>query len=341
MHIKVHVPEKISHGVHETAVICEPAHKITHHRHHHQHRKYPQKSVRTQIRHNQYDGLLENILLADFKTPVDNTHIEYTKHADDMNEYLNHHTEGYNSANGKTILKRPLKYVKTNKVIEYKEPTNSKNVYSPPHQHKHQHKPKTHNEIFKIVESKYLLPTVDGHELRNTAEDTDHHHYPDRTQVKPTKSDANSQVATYLATANDYRGYKSHRNVELHYNDADPSTREDFKLNMNIYLPPYETAVLSADHADAGAYDFLTSKETLTLPTKEAENFHGQLQYPTFDNKHFKPFIGDMYLPVKEESLITQEATETYTGIDSYSARHVQGLDHLNYSPYRRWSSFI
>ncbi|XP_050329638.1 uncharacterized protein LOC126759083 [Bactrocera neohumeralis] len=342
VHIKVHVPEEISHSIHET-VIYEPANKITNHHHQQQHRKYPRKSAQTQIRHNQYDNLLEDILLADFKTPTDNTHFEYVKPDDDINEHLSQHTESYSNDYDKAAYKRPVKYINTYKVIEYKEPIKSKNVYPPQHQHKRQHKTKTHNELYKIAESKYLPPTAGEEELRNTVDSIELYHYPVKTQTKSTKPLTHTKLIKYQEKVNDYHSFQSAHNIEPPYysHNADPSPLAGFKLNTNIYLPPYDTPALSADHTDTAADDLLRPKETLTLPIKEAADFHGPFQTQAFNNGDFKPFIGDMYLPVGEESPITHGAAETYTGIDSYSASHVQGLDYLSNSPYRRWSSFI
>ncbi|XP_011185179.1 uncharacterized protein LOC105213809 [Zeugodacus cucurbitae] len=384
VHIKVHVPG--------ASIDCEPANKITHPHHHqqHKHHKYPShKPVRPQLRHNQFDDLLENILLSEFESPTINTHLDYTEHTDDINEHLPQHTEGYKSDYGKVVDKRPENFVKTYKIIEYKEPIISKNIYPTQQRHKHQHKPKTHNELYRVVESKYLPSTAEEHELHNT----NHYQYPIRTQTKSTKPHTNSKATTYLTTANDYNGFKSaHKTESSSYNDANSDPHVAFKPNTNIYLPPYETPVSSVDQTDTVAYNvltpkdtlslpketeplfssadssplddfqpntnvylppyqtpailgaahkFLTPKETLSLPTKEAEDFHGQFKSPTFNDGHFKPFIGDKYLPVGGESSITQAAAETYTGIDSYSASHVQGLDHHSHSPYRRWSTLI
>ncbi|XP_049311208.1 uncharacterized protein LOC125778318 [Bactrocera dorsalis] len=337
VHIKVHVPEEISHSVHET-VIYEPAKKITHHHYHQQHRKYPRKSARTQIRHNQHDNLLEDVLLADFKTPTDNTHFEYEKPNDDINESFTQLTESFSSDYGKAAYKRPVKYINTYKVIEYKEPIKSKIVYPQQHQHKRQHKPKTHNELHQFFESKYLPASEGG------ADSTDLHHYPIKTQTKSTKPHSHTKLIKYQEKVKDYHSYKPAQNIELPYysHNGDPSSQDDFELNTNIYLlPPYDIPALSADHTDTAADDLLTPKETLSLPIKEAADFHGPFQSHASNNGDLKPFIGDMYLPVGEESYMTHAAAETYTGIDSYSASHVQGLDFLSNSPYRRWSSFI
>ncbi|XP_018792280.1 PREDICTED: uncharacterized protein LOC108970980 [Bactrocera latifrons] len=334
VHIKVHVPEEISHKVHET-IIYEPANKITHyHRHQHEHRKYPQKLTRTQIRHNQYDNLLEDILLADFQTT---THFEKTN--DDIYEPLNQHTENYSRDYDKATYKKPVKYINTYKVIEYKEPVKSKNLYPPQHQYKRQHKSKTHNVLNQFIESKYLPPTGGGDVLYNLPDSTDFYHYPVKTQTKSTNPHKNSMK---YQEVNDY--YKPALDIKPPYysHNADLSPQDDFELSTNInLLPAYDIPALSADHTDTETYDLLTPNETLTLPIKEASDFHSPLQSHAFNNGDFKPFIGEMYLPVGEYSSITHEAAETYTGIDSYSASHVQGLDYISNPPYRRWSSFI
>lgn len=325
----MHVPEEVSHRTHKT-IIYEPANKIIHY----QHRKYPQKSVGYQLRHNQHNYVLEDNLLADFKNPTVDSNVAYVNPDEYGKEHLTQQTEIYKYEYDNAAYKRPVKYINTYKVIKCQEPIKSKTLY-PPHPHKHQHKSKTYNELYKFIKSKYLPTTGDGHELHKSADSRDHYHYPVRTHTNSIKPHTHTKVVTYQGTANNYHSYKHTHYIEPPYYDADPSPLVDFKLNTSVYLSPYDIPALSA------AYDFLTPKETLTIPTSEAADFHGQFPYHAFNDGTFKPFIGDMYLPVGEERPIRKEAAETYMGIDSYSASHVQGLDYLSYSPYRRWSTFI
>ncbi|XP_017468871.1 PREDICTED: uncharacterized protein LOC108360917 [Rhagoletis zephyria] len=75
---------------------------------------------------------------------------------------------------------------------------------------------------------------------------------------------------------------------------------------------------------------FLTPKQSISLPNIEAQDFTGG----GVETGHFMPFIGTMYLPAREASVMSEKATETYIGINSYSASHIQGVDDPSFISY-------
>ncbi|XP_054729139.1 uncharacterized protein LOC129238126 [Anastrepha obliqua] len=354
VHIKVHLPEEISAATHthyepnlhdDPTIICIPTHKILQHHRQRNHRKHlPHKSTAAKPQHTDYDTLLTNILLSDLKTPISNPHMDYLKHTDHITKHSAYPIvqEDYDSHSDESTPKSPTKYVQTYKLIETYEPPfeQDSSAYQNHHHHKHPNlheQPQMQSETIKIYESKYQKPRAEfvletPNSIGVAAKSNAH-----RMHTKIGRPYKDLKGIMEPSSTNGYVGHKSYYSAEKSlpsgYGFAKPTSFHQYSSNTD--LTANENYGASKDTSAADMTEFFVSKESLDLPNKEAKDFHAAFQYPTLGIANIQSFIGNMYLPGIEESPLAQIASETYVGIDSYAARHVQGVDDLTYSPYR------